>query len=352
MPIPTDITERFRKVVTEATRCVIVCHMSPDGDALGSSLCLCQVLRAMNKRATVVVPDAYPSSLAFLPATENVVIASADYARVKSVLSAADTVFCLDFNELSRLDKLAPYVEASPALKVMIDHHLHPAEFASLTLSRPDKSSTSLLLFMLLEKARLLGYLNAEGAACCIAGMMTDTGNFSYNANDPEIYRAMSVLLKFGVDKDALSKRLFDTKSMRMIRLMGFCEYANTHIVDRYRCAIITLSNDECREFDYHKGDTESLVNVPLSIPEVTWSVYFRETRPGYIRVSMRSKGDFSVRDICSEHFAGGGHANAAGGEFCGTIPQAVAKLLSIMPSIEHLLPSEKAYYSPIIIRN
>ena len=179
--------------------------------------------------------------------------------------------------------------------------------------------------------------LNRNAAACIYTGMMTDTGNFSYNSNDPDLYLIIHDLMRKGIDKDNLYKLVMNTSSETRIRIMGYAQYRMQLLPD-HRAAVITLSADELKEFGYNKGDTEGLVNVPLAIPEITYSVFLREDAPDCVKVSMRSKGDFSVSRICEENFNGGGHANAAGGEFHGTLDEAVEKLFEIIPNYDKYL--------------
>lgn len=341
-PISPAAIERFNELVKDASRIAIVCHMTPDGDALGSSLCLWHTLLAMERDVVVVTPDAFPADLAFLPGADRVVIASYGPSQAEAVLHGADLIFCLDFNEPARIDRLAPVLMKAKAPRIMIDHHLNPQEdFCDTVISVPESSSTCLLLYRVLEMAGLDCHIGSFAAECCIAGMMTDTGNFSYNANDPEIYRVLSRLMQRGVDKDKLSKRLFDTSTERRLRIMGYAQYKKMLLIKEYKCAVITLSESELKEFGYKKGDTEGLVNRPLSIPEVIWSVYLRESEEGYVKVSMRSKDSFSVRDICADYFGGGGHINAAGGEVHGSLADAFEQLLNIMPKCKSMLPAD-----------
>lgn len=167
--------------------------------------------------------------------------------------------------------------------------------------------------------------------------MMTDTGHFTYNSNDPDLYLIIYDLMKKGIDKDNLYKLVMDTSSENRIRIMGYARY-KMEIIKKHRMGLLTLSREELDEFDYAKGDTEGLVNTPLSIPEVTWSVFLREDAPDSVKVSMRSKGDFPVNKICEEHFGGGGHVNASGGDFNGTLSQAVTYLLNILPDYDNYL--------------
>lgn len=334
LDIPQQRIDEFKKLLSESHNIVITCHMTPDGDALGSSLALCRLLTNMGKNAIVITPDAFPASLSFLPGTERIVIASYNYPHAKSILNAAELIFCLDFNELPRVDRFQPYLEKAPGKYVMIDHHTFPSDFAHLQFSYPEVSSTCAVLFCVLSQAGLLNFMDKTSATCCCAGMMTDTGNFSYNSNQPLPYLIMAQLVQKGVDKDRLYKLLFDTTTLRRLRIMGFCQSQNLTVYPELHLAITTLSYTESEQFNFHKGDTEGLVNLPLGIPEVVWSVYIREMEPNKVKVSMRSKGNFSVREICAAHFGGGGHHNAAGGELAADIPETVSQLLEIAQSL------------------
>lgn len=312
--------------------------MTPDGDAMGSSLCLMHTLRAMGKHVTAISPDAYPRNLAFLPGASDISVATYHHERVRYALLHANLVFFLDFNDLKRIDRLAPLVEGARCPRIMIDHHLNPAMEGDILISHPEKSSTCALLFEVLKAAGMDRYIDTDAATCCCAGMMTDTGNFAYNANDPALYSILASLMERGVDKDSLYNRLFNTNSLSRIRIMGYCQYAKTLVLPEHRCAIITLTREETREFGYTKGDTEGLVNIPLSIPGIVFSIYLRQDEENYVKVSMRSKGDFSVKEICEKHFGGGGHHNAAGGEIHASFEEAFAKILDILPECDLML--------------
>ncbi len=335
-----DIIDKVASLIRDARKVAIVCHMTPDGDALGSSLCLMHALRAMGKNASVITPDAPPRSLTFLPGAQNITVASYNHDRAKYTFLHADLIFCLDFNDLKRIDRTAPMVEAAKAPVVVVDHHLNPVIKPEILISDPSKSSTSALVYEMLDAAGMSEFVGLEAATCCCAGMMTDTGNFAYNANDPALYSILSALMERGVDKDDLYNRLFNTNSLSRIRLMGFCQYARTHVLPEHHCAIITLSLDDARDFGYSKGDTEGLVNIPLSIPGIIYSVYLRQDEPGYVKVSMRSKGDFSVKEICEKYFSGGGHHNAAGGEINDTLDGALDRILHIIPEADRTIAS------------
>ncbi len=335
--IDNDSVERVKQFVLASRHVVVTCHVSPDGDALGSSTALCSVLRAMGKDAVVVTADCAPKALQFLPGVRDIVTLTRQPERVRELIAGADLVFCLDFNDLGRVDRLASLIELSGARRVVIDHHLSPVIEADVIISRPEVSSTSALLYIFLWQAYWVRYLNRAAAACIYTGMMTDTGNFSYNSNDPDLYLIIYDLMRKGIDKDNLYKLVMDTSSESSVRIMGYAQY-RMQVIRDHRVAILSLNSDELKEFEYSKGDTEGLVNRPLAIPDVTWSVFMREDAPDLVKISMRSKGDFSVSRVCEECFGGGGHANAAGGEFKGSLADALSKLLEILPNYDKYL--------------
>ncbi len=340
--ISPDKVQSVKNAVENNHRFVIVCHMTPDGDALGSSLCLWHMLTAMGKSAVIITPDMPPRNLMLLPGSDKIVVASCHPVRCSTLLNKADVVFCLDFNDFARVDRMRPMLEQTPALTIMIDHHLNPVAKVDILISRSEEPSTCSLLYSLAHEAGWTKeWLDADGATCCYTGMMTDTGNFSYNSNHPHLYTIIADLVAKGVDKDAIYNHVMNTNSAERLRIMGYAQYAKMEIMPQHRCALITLSREELDEFSYSKGDTESLVNVPLSIPGIVYSIYMREDEPEFVKVSMRSRGEFSVREICETHFNGGGHHNAAGGEMHTSLSEAVTKLLDILPQYDHLLPQQ-----------
>lgn len=335
--IDPELVERVKQLVLASRNIVITCHVSPDGDALGSSCALWYILKALGKNANVVTADCAPRSLQFLPGVRDIIAATRQSDRAHELIAHADLIFCMDFNDAERVDRLTPILLSSRAKRVVIDHHLDPRIDADVLISNPAVSSTSALLYIFLWQAGWTRYLNRSSAACIYTGMMTDTGNFSYNSNDPDLYLIIHDLMRKGIDKDNLYKLVMNTSSESRVRIMGYGQY-RMQLLPLHKAAIITLSENDLKEFDYNKGDTEGLVNIPLSIPEVTYSVFLREDAQDCVKVSMRSKGDFSVSRICEENFEGGGHTNAAGGEFHGPLCKAIDKLLEIIPNYDKYL--------------
>jgi phosphoesterase RecJ-like protein len=338
-------TERFRHLIDDAKRVVLTCHMSPDGDALGSSMGLAHVLRAMGKDVRVITPDEPPRNLRVLPGARKAMAWSSFGVVAERNVAMADLIICLDFNSLYRLSRLEPAVRSAKAPKVLIDHHKDPEDFADVLFSYSGMSSTSELLYLLLKEMDLKKYMSVDAATCILGGIITDTGGFHYNSNSPELYLVVSELMQRGVDKDWLMRCLIDTQTESGIRLESFAIAERMELFADNHAALITLSRDDLNRFNYKKGDTEGLVNRPLAIPGVVYSAYFREESE-YIKVSMRSVSDFPVDLLCKEHYNGGGHLNAAGGEFRGTMEEAVRIFKESLERNNQLISPEALGYA------
>lgn len=220
----------------------------------------------------------------------------------------------------------------------MIDHHLNPEYFADLTISHPEQSSTCALLFHILWQAGMYDLIDRDSATCIYTGMLTDTGNFSYNSNDPDLYAIISLLLSKGLDKDEVYTLAWNTHRAESLRINGYALYRKMQILPEHQLAVIILDRQELNEFSFVRGDTEGLVNRPLAVPGVTWSVYLRQDEPDFVKVSMRSKGRFPVNVVCERLFGGGGHLNAAGGEFTGTAAEALDVILASLDEFDQYL--------------
>lgn len=321
---------KAKLLIDNASKVVVVCHMSPDGDAVGSSLAMAKIMDKLGKDVHIVVPDPYLANLKILPGAKEIVESSKypDFAR--QLFDEADLIFCLDFNELARVGRLEEILKEAKAPKILIDHHLNPTVEADVVISHPEMSATAYLVFRFLCRLELFNFIDKDIAQCLLAGMMTDTGNFAYNCSDPELFVVVAELIKKGADKEKLYYDLFNTRSANCMRLNAYAILNKMEIFEDYGAALISLSREELNRFHYTKGDTEGLVNRPLAVPGICYSVFLRE-ESNLIRVSMRSLGDFPVNKVCSDHFQGGGHLNAAGGDFYGTLDEAAAYVRSIL---------------------
>ncbi len=327
--------ELLRSQVQRADRVVVTCHKAPDGDAVGSSLALFALMRAMGKSVDVITPDMPLKQLMFAPNANLITVNSLNEKLAYSLLQKADMVFCLDFNALHRIDRLADAITDSKAFKVLLDHHIEPENFCDLTLSFPDGSSTCELLYHLIYALGYDKFINREVAQCLYMGMMTDTGNFTFGSDYPDIYIAIADLLRFDIDKERIYNLALNTYSADSLRLRGYALNEKMQIFPEKGVACILISKDELERFHYKKGDLEGLVNKPLCIPEISMSFLFREDPfSGNVKISARSQGERSVEAICRDHFGGGGHLNAAGGEFNGSIGEAWERFAKVLTDL------------------
>ena len=298
-----ELVEMLSKVISQANvdhvekwferadKIVIVSHVSPDGDAIGSSLGLYHFLMSQDKTVHVIVPNAFPDFLKWMPGAKDII----QYNRYKDfadkLINEADVLCVLDLNVLSRLDEMKDVVEKSPARKMLVDHHLYPGDFARITISHPDISSTSELVFRLICQLGNFSDITKEGAECIYTGMMTDTGAFTYNSNNRETYFIIGELLSKGIDKDEIYRKVYNNCSEGRLRLKGYVLHEKMQLFPQFRSALITLSREEQQKFHYMKGDTEGLVNIPLTVKDICFSVFLREdTEKDMIKISFNGE--------------------------------------------------------------
>jgi len=333
-PIVDDtLLNKLRALINGAQHIAITCHKSPDGDALGSTLALCHVLRRLGKDAVVVTPDMAPRALDFVPGVRDIVVFTKHELRARHVLNDAQLIFCLDFNSLHRIDRLGEIIEPLKTKRVLIDHHLDPENIFDLTISHPEASSTCELVFRVLMQMGLLRYVDRHAASCLYVGLLTDTGGFAYSCDTPEFYEIIASIMRRRIDRIGLYNKAMNTFSADSLRLQGYAISEKMQLFPDKGAAMIVLDKSELERFNYNRGDTETLVNKPLAIPGIYWSVFMREDADK-IKISCRSQGDFSVSEICARYFNGGGHENAAGGDFNGTLDQAIAVFYQVLADL------------------
>lgn len=335
--INQNSADRFLKWIDMADKIVITTHVSPDGDAIGSALGLWHFLRARGKDVFVVVPNSFPDFFNWMPGISDIIVYDKNRDLADDMLAKADVICCLDYNLPSRTADMEQSLVASSARKILIDHHLHPSDFCNIVVSHPDMSSTCEVLFRFICALGAWGEVSSEIATCIYTGMMTDTGCFSYNSNNPEIFFIISQLLSRGIDKDKIYRQVFYTQSESRMRLIGYALSQKMSVLYDFASAVIILNRDELAKYSYSKGDTEGLVNEPLSIKGIKLSVFLREDAD-MIKVSSRSVGDFPCNEVMAKYFGGGGHLNAAGGEFYGTLEEAEETLKKALVDFQEKL--------------
>ena len=315
------------------------------------------------REVTVIVPNMFPAFFNWMPGAAQILIYEKEPQRCNSVIAEADLFICTDFNDPKRIGPVGEKMLANNAPKILIDHHIQvqrdnvpstkEESIWAEVHSHPEASSACEIVYRLItaddryavgpsqsdcktayavgpQAEPAVGVLSEAIATCIYTGLMTDTGNFSFNSTNAELYDIIASLIRAGVKKDEIYNAVFNQYSTDRVRLTGYALYRKMRIYPEHHLSLITLSADEMERYHYQPGDTEGLVNMPLQIADVYYSVYMREERPKpgtpkpRIRVSFRSQGDRPVNIWASEVFHGGGHMNASGGEMFGTLEQAV----------------------------
>ena len=304
---------------------VIIPHRNPDGDAMGSSLALYEYLVNKGHEAVVLAPTSYPDFLKWMPNNDKVVIFEYNEKKGKELLDKADVIFFMDFNALDRIENIKPYIlENKKAVKIMIDHHQQPEDFPDYTFSDTSICATSQMLYHFFENIDEVDAINANMATCIYTGILTDTGSFRFPSTTAITHKITADLIERGAVNHQIHSNVFDGNSQARMKLMGVA-LNNMHVLEDSRSAYITISRKELQENNFKKGDTEGFVNLSLSINGINVAaIFIEDLENDYIKVSLRSKGKFSVNQLSRDHFNGGGHINAAGGRLDTSIEEAV----------------------------
>ena len=322
----SDQLAQMDQLISTAQSVLVVCHKSPDGDAIGSSLGMAEYFRQRGKDVTVVVPDQYPDFLHWLPNSEKIVRYDKHPGKCDMLFKIADLIVCLDFNTPSRVEDMEPALVSSPARKILIDHHLKPDVDADLVISQPEASSASELVFRVVWQLGGFPELGKAFAIPVYCGMMTDTGGFTFNSTRPEIFFIIGELLTKHIDKDKIYRNVYHNYSYDRIRLMGYVMYEKLVYLPEYHASYYAITRDEQKRFNFIKGDAEGLVNIPQQIKGLKLSISLREDteKPNLVWVSLRSVDDFPCNLVAERFFNGGGHLNASGGRLNCSIDEAV----------------------------
>jgi phosphoesterase RecJ-like protein len=256
---------------------------------------------------------------------------------VAKIISGAKVMFCLDFNDPSRIKGINELVSASDAKKILIDHHQDPADFADIVISETWRGSVGEMIYVFLNEVFDGSHMDSDIATVLYVAIMTDTGNFRYSSSYPEIFRIAGELVRHNIDKENIFTKVYDTYSEDRMRLMGYCLQNRMVVLKKYNTAYIYLTSAELRKFNYVKGDTEGFVNIPFSIKGIRFTALFIEKRD-VIKLSFRSRGKFPVNEFAEKNFSGGGHINAAGGEEKDSMKNSIAKFETLLEEYEKQL--------------
>ncbi len=316
-------TSYLEKIVASASKIAIIGHINPDGDSVGSVTALYHYLATTGKRPVMILPNEYPVHLAFLdptgPSGKRILIDALQHEDACRAIQTADAIICLDMSSLNRTGELRETIISSRVPKILIDHHLSPAreQFDCVYSTTSISSASELLFWIILNLPQIAGDISRipmKTADSIYVGMMTDTNNFS-NSVFPSTFEMASSLIERGVNRDRLQSKVMSSFSFQRMKLMGLLLKDSMKIVKGTGAAYIILTEKNKRSYRYRQGDSEGFVNLPLKIKSVKISALFTEdSANGYVRVSLRSKGNIDVNSFARACFNGGGHKNAAGG--------------------------------------
>ena len=306
---------------------------------MGSSLGMYHYLKLLNHNVVVIAPNDYPDFLKWLPADDTVLKFEAQQEQSNSILEKADIIFTLDFNAYHRAgEPMAEALEQSTAIKIMIDHHQQPDAYAKYIYSDVTMSSTCEMVYNFIEMLGDADKINPAIATCLYVGIMTDTGSFRFASTTSRTHQVIGDLIDKGADNSQIHNNTYDTNSYSRLQLLGRA-MQNLKVIPELRTAYMSLTQAELDEFNFKKGDTEGFVNYGLSLKDIIFAAIFIESKQDQIiKISLRSKGDFSVNEFSRAHFNGGGHTNAAGGRSEDDLQTTIDKFISILPAYKENL--------------
>lgn len=324
--------DRLKLLLATPQNIVITTHYNPDGDALGSSLALYRFLKSSGQNVSVLIPNEYPGFLNWMPDLKSALVYSKDQQNAELLLNSASIIFCLDYNGFNRVNLFVDKLVAANGIKILLDHHLQPENTFDLAFSVIETSSTSELVYDLIDALGKIELIDKESATCLYVGIMTDTGSFSFACNLPRTYEVVADLVRKGVDTEQVHRLVYDTWSENRMKLLGYCLSEKLTVLKEYATAFIWLTAGDMHKYNVQSGDTEGIVNYALSIKGISFAAFFTE-KPDRIRISFRSKGSFSVNAFARDNFNGGGHRNAAGGDSFQSMENTLQRFKDTLPA-------------------
>ncbi len=323
---------QLKNYILQSNKILVVGHENPDGDTIGSVLGLYGLLKKMDKEVYAIFPNDAPEFLKWLPFFNNCLIHTKSSQKVSQLLAETELIIGLDFNELKRIGKISEEIKKLNCTKVIIDHHPYPDPFFDIILSDTEVSSTAELVYRFIDRLEWTHHIDDSIATCIFTGIMTDTLSFNVNAHRPATFETTAKLLKYNIDRNDIHRKVFNSFSEQRMRLLGYALHQKMKVLYEWNTAYIWLNKDELKHFCFQIGDSEGMVNYPLSIKGIKLAALFLE-KENHIKISMRSIGNVPVNEIMKNHFSGGGHKNAAGGEeYHLSLEDTLQKFESILP--------------------
>jgi phosphoesterase RecJ-like protein len=332
-----DITS-LNNLLATPQKIVITTHHKPDGDAMGSSLGLYNYLIQQGHHTTVITPTDYPDFLSWMPGNQEVMIYTDSKEEAAVLIADADLIFCLDFNNLSRINDMGELVRVAKAYKVMIDHHLEPEDFDDYRHWDINACAAAQLVYsFIVDILNNKTLINKDVATCLYTGIMTDSASFRLPNTTSTVHRVVADLIDAGAPNSRIHELVYNSASENRLRFLGHCLTNCLEVLPEFNVAIITVNKQDIKKYDVNTGDTEGIVNYALSIASIRLAAFIVE-RDDKVKLSLRSKGDFPANEICKLYFSGGGHRNAAGGQSSASLQEVVNQFKLILPKYKKLL--------------
>jgi bifunctional oligoribonuclease and PAP phosphatase NrnA len=325
-----EYTKELSKHFSAARNILLISHINPDGDAIGSQLALFHYLKSISKNVKMLVPNSLQEFLKWMDGAEQITVFTKERTKGRNLIAESDLIILLDFNQSGRLGEAEEFIKLSAATKIVIDHHLDPGSFGDIIISFPSKCSTSELVHELICGMNGSGFLTKAYAEAVYTGIITDTGNFEHGAYSPRTFRIVADLIETGIEKEKILNLIYNNFSSQRLRLQGYALNKRMVVLPELKTAYIFLTREDLKEYNHVKGDTEGFVNMPLSIKGIYFSVLFIE-KENFIKLSFRSKGKFPTNEIAAKYFSGGGHLNASGGEYFDSLDNTIAYFLKVL---------------------
>jgi bifunctional oligoribonuclease and PAP phosphatase NrnA len=331
-----NFSPELKHLLAVPNNVAIFSHRNPDGDAIGSSLAMLHYLKQYGHTVHIFFPSEFPVEFEALPGAGDILIWDLQPEVCKTTLAAKKVFIFLDFNSLVRIDKLGELVAAMPGPRILIDHHLYPEEIADYVFSEPESSSTCEMVYEFIKGIGDHQKINPTVGECIYTGMITDTGSFKHSTN-PRLFRIAADLIERGVDDLKVQDLIFNNQAEKNLRLLGHCLTNRMEIIPEYRTGLIWLSKKDYEDFKIQRGDTEGVVNYLLQLKEVRLAAFIHNQRT-IVKLSLRSKGDLDVQEICRKHFNGGGHKNASGAYSHDSLKVTIQKFKDLLPEYKDVL--------------
>ncbi|GAC1418934.1 MAG: bifunctional oligoribonuclease/PAP phosphatase NrnA [Flavisolibacter sp.] len=316
----------------------ITMHQKPDADAMGSTLALYHFLKQLGHQVHIISPTNWARWVNWMEGTDKVLDYELFKVEADLILDQADWLFCLDFNHFSRTKTMAPKVASFSNIKILIDHHQEPdLPFFHFGISSTNKSSTCQMVYDFIVDSGNRDKINKPIAECLYAGVVADTGSFRFSSTSAEVHRMVAALKEIGLDHTKVHEALYDNFLENRLRFLGYVLSNRMEVFYQLNTALIYVSKLELLKYGIKTGDTEGLVNYPLSIQgiKLVGCVIDRDEERKW---SFRSKGNFDCNSFARKYFNGGGHFNASGGHDSDSLQDTLNKFKRVINENSSLL--------------